>query len=102
MGDGSIVRVHQHAAGPIGGQENNDMGRSRGGLTTKIHLLIDSLGYPLNVLLSCGQDHEMTKIYDLLKDHHCDYFIANKGYDSGDLRTFLRSYSSYLFEKIDL
>jgi transposase len=89
MADGSVIRVHQHAAGPIGGQANNDIGRSRGGLTTKIHLLIDSLGYPVNVLLSCGQDHDMTKIYDLIKDFKCDYLIADKGYDSDDLRAFL-------------
>ena len=36
------------------------MGRSRGGLTTKIHALVDALGDPVEVMLSPGQDHDLT------------------------------------------
>ena len=36
MIDTSIVRVHQHAA-CIAGNRSQSMGRSRGGLTSKIH-----------------------------------------------------------------
>ena len=42
MIDSSIVRVHQHAAGAKRGGDRC-MGRSRGGLTTKIHVLADRL-----------------------------------------------------------
>jgi len=34
------------------------IGRSRGGLTTKIHLLCDREGHPLTFALSAGQRHE--------------------------------------------
>jgi transposase len=34
------------------------IGRSRGGLTTKIHVLVDALGNPVEVMLSPGQDHD--------------------------------------------
>ena len=40
--DGTIVRVHQHGSGARGGTQA--IGRSRGGLTTKIVALVDGLG----------------------------------------------------------
>jgi len=41
MIDTSIVRVHQHAA-CITRNRNQSMGRSRGGLTSKIHAMVDT------------------------------------------------------------
>ena len=43
MIDTSIVRVHQHAA-CIAGNKGQSMGRSRGGLTSKIHAVVDTNG----------------------------------------------------------
>ena len=59
MIDATIVRAHQHSAGAKkdGAQA---IGRSRGGLTTKIHALVDALGNPVEVMLSPGQDHDLT------------------------------------------
>lgn len=45
MIDTSIVRVHQHGAG-ITRNRRQSMGRSRGGLTSKIHAVVDSNGLP--------------------------------------------------------
>src|SRR3954463_9669878 len=42
--DGTIATVHQKASGAKGGAETNAIGRSRGGLTTKIVALVDALG----------------------------------------------------------
>src|SRR3954470_13296802 len=41
--DGTIVRVHQHGTGAKGGTHNQAIGRSRGGLTTKIVALVAAL-----------------------------------------------------------
>jgi len=35
------------------------MGRSKGGLSTKIHALVDALGNPLRFLLTPGQVHDL-------------------------------------------
>jgi transposase len=43
MIDTSIVRVHQHAA-CIARNRGQSMGRSRGGLTSKIHAVVDTKG----------------------------------------------------------
>lgn len=46
------------------------LGRSRGGFTTKIHLLCDSHGHPLHAHLSPGQAHESTCLVELLDGCH--------------------------------
>jgi len=53
MIDTSIVRVHQHAA-CITRNRRQSMGRSRGGLTRKIHALVDTNGLPVQLALTAG------------------------------------------------
>lgn len=48
---------------------NEALGRSRGGFSTKIHILCDSHGHPLHATLSPGQSHESTRLVELLE--HC-------------------------------
>ena len=55
MIDGSIVRAHQHAAGALGGQDLQAIGRSRGGFSTKIHAKVDAFGLPLKSVKSSGE-----------------------------------------------
>jgi transposase len=42
------------------------MGRSRGGLTTKIHALVDANGLPIAIKLTEGQAHDGRSAADLL------------------------------------
>ena len=44
--DGSIIRAHQHSAGAVG-KENQAIGKSVGGNTTKIHMAVDAYGLPI-------------------------------------------------------
>ena len=66
--DGTIVRAHQVAAGaphdPVDGltePADHALGRSVGGFSTKIHLLSERHGIPLEVALTTGQVHESTQ-----------------------------------------
>jgi hypothetical protein len=54
MIDTSIVRVHQHAA-CIARNSRRSMGRPRGGLTSKIHAVVDSNGLPVRLALTAGE-----------------------------------------------
>jgi transposase len=54
MIDTSIIRVHQHAA-CITRNKRQSMGRSRGGLTSKIHAVVDTNGLPVRLALSAGE-----------------------------------------------
>ena len=51
MIDTSIVRVHQHAA-CIARNRGQSMGRSRGGLTSKIHAMVDRDAHRVEVVES--------------------------------------------------
>lgn len=92
--DGTVIRAHPCAAGAPakrGGQESQALGRSKGGFSTKIHALVDGLGYPIDFVLTGGQRHEVTQAELLLTGHKSDYVIADKAYDSDDLRDFILS-----------
>jgi transposase len=52
MIDTSVVRVHQHGA-CIAGNSHQDMGRSRGGLTSKIHAVVDTNGLTVVIFREC-------------------------------------------------
>src|SRR3954452_15106657 len=68
------------------GDQNQALGRSRGGLTTKIHMLADALGRPLRFILTGGQVHDVVAAPALLEGLEGDAVIADKAYDSNDLR----------------
>ena len=57
--DSTIVRAHQHAAGAKRGSEDEAIGRSRGGLSTKISAGVDALGNPVRFILTAGQVHDI-------------------------------------------
>jgi transposase len=81
MVDGSIVRVHQHGAAKKQ-QPEQAIGKSRGGLSTKIHAAVDALGHPVRLLLTAGQVSEYTQAEDLIEGFKPGYVLADKGYDS--------------------
>ena len=58
------------------------IGRSRGGLTTRIHAVVDALGDPLAIRLTGGQAHDITQAEALLAEVEPQALIADKGYDA--------------------
>ena len=63
------------------------MGRSRGGLTTKLHALVDAEGRPIRLKLTAGQAHDgrsATDMFDTLAAGHI--LLADRAYDSDGLR----------------
>jgi len=66
------------------------MGRSRGGLTTKIHALVDANGLPITLKLSEGQAHDGRSAADMLDDlGNGQILLADRAYDSDALRSAL-------------
>ncbi|WP_406375461.1 IS5 family transposase [Streptomyces virginiae] len=60
--DSTVVRAHQHAAGALkkgrrdaGEPADHALGRSRGGLSTKVHLAADGGARPLAFTITAGQ-----------------------------------------------
>lgn len=63
-----------------GGQNEQGLGRSRGGFSTKIHILVDGLGNPLRLHLTAGQCHDSPHAQTLLRGVTASYVIADRGY----------------------
>jgi len=66
------------------------MGRSRGGLTTKIHALVDAEGLPIALKLTEGQAHDGRSAADMLEAlADGQILLADRAYDSDALRQSL-------------
>ena len=63
-------------------QDDQAIGRSRGGLSTKIHALVDALGKPLAFLLTPGQAHDLAGADALLPQMAADLLIADRAFDA--------------------
>ena len=61
------------------------MGRSRGGLSTKIHAAGDGLGNPIRLIGTPGQRNDIAFAHDLIDGLTADVTIADKGYDADHL-----------------
>ena len=63
------------------------MGRSRGGLTTKIHALVDANGLPVMLKLTEGQAHDGRSAADMLAQlGPGQILMADRAYDCDALR----------------
>jgi transposase len=62
--------------------EDQAIGRSRGGLSTKIHALVDALGKPLAFLLTPGQAHDLLGADALLPQMAADLLLADRAFDA--------------------
>ncbi|WP_327333131.1 IS5 family transposase [Streptomyces anulatus] len=78
--DSTVCRAHQHAAGarkrdlqkePPGGvtvePDDHGLGRSRGGLTTKIHLAVEQGQKPMSLVITAGQRGDSPQFEPVLK-----------------------------------
>ena len=66
------------------------MGRSRGGLTTKIHALVDADGRPIALKLTEGQAHDGRSADDMLETvREGTILLADRAYDSDERREAL-------------
>jgi transposase len=92
--DGSLVKAHQHSAGAAS-EESQAIGKSVGGNTTKIHMAVDSYGLPIEFELTGGEVHECKIAVEFIeKLPAANYIVADKGYDSEEVRAAIKNKSS--------
>jgi hypothetical protein len=82
--DGSIVKVHCAGQGALGGSnapntgsQNHDIGRSRGGVTTKILALKDALGNLADFRLLPRSAHDLRGVLELLDGLEAGRMLAD-------------------------
>jgi transposase len=82
MVDATIVKVHRHGQGAKGGTQSQAIGRSKGGMTTKILALTDALGNLVRFVLLPGQRFDTVGVPPLIEGLAFDALIADKAFDS--------------------
>src|SRR5262249_34679267 len=72
-----------------GGQQEQALGRSRGGFSTQIPTIVTGLGLPVTFLVSAGQEADVSYAAPLLgqlaAEAVVEAVIADKGYDSNQV-----------------
>jgi transposase len=78
------------------------MGRSRGGLTSKIHAIVDADGLPVQLVITTGEAHDNRLCSVLLKGMQLrTMLLADRGYDARldqDTRPLTRRLGQYSTE----
>ncbi|MFD5235011.1 IS5 family transposase [Streptomyces qaidamensis] len=114
--DSTVCRAHQHAAGArkkgpckrsrpavsAGEPDDHGLGRSRGGLTTKLHLAVEQRQKPMSIVITAGQRGDSPQFEPVLKKIRVarlgsgrprtrpDRVRADKAYASRKNRAYLR------------
>lgn len=91
MIDSSYIKLHQHGCGATGGQFHQAIGRSRGGLTTKIHAVVDGLGNPVRIMTTGGNVHDIIPACEMISGIKADHILADKAYDAEKFICFAQS-----------
>jgi transposase len=89
-------------ADPQTGQAGQALGRSRGGWTTKLHLVVDGRGLPMTVLITAGNINDSVVFEHLMAQVRVprpggghprttpDVLLGDKGYSARRIRAYLR------------
>jgi transposase len=90
-------RLHSHHGAPLGngwkrGEQNQAIGRSRGGRNTKIHAIADAKGRLISLKLTDGSAHDCPVAQPLINSGKvAKRLLGDKAYDSAELRQWLRA-----------
>lgn len=87
--DSTCIKVHKHGLGAAKALGNHKVGKTRGGQNTKLHALVDSKGYPVSIILSAGNRHDILFAGDLVSGEIARTILADKAYDCDRFRELL-------------
>jgi len=86
------IKVHAHGANPAGGQQAQAMGRTKGGLNTKLAMIVDALGRPVALQLAPGNRHDLKACAGLWHELRGGWLVADRAFDSDQLRAALAAH----------
>jgi len=91
MVDSSSIKVHQHGISKKGLKAKlENIGKTVGGRTTKIHMLGDSHGNPVDFISSPGEVHDIRVVARLVEDYEFDNFLGDRAYKSKNLKGYIK------------
>ena len=87
--DSSHIKLHQFGTNPAGGQSAQAIGRTKGGLNTKLCALVEGQGRLISAALAPGQMYEVEAAAPLLDTLKNVLLVGDKGFDADALRSKL-------------
>lgn len=93
--DTTCIKVHMHGANPAGGQTAQAMGRTKGGLNTKLALIVDGLGRPVAMRLAPANRHDLKMCAGLWTELRGGWLVADRAFDSDKLRSALAAHGIF-------
>lgn len=96
MIDSTVVKAHRTAASMKCDDEPRQIGRSVGGLTTKIHMIANIEKMPLDFSLTPGQVNDAKEGLELIQRNHfrMKCILGDKAYDTDKIRESCASSST--------
>ena len=93
--DSTCIKVHESANGG-GKTEDKAVGRTRGGLNTKLHAIVDGLGNPVEFLLSAGNDNDCVHAIELLENVELcgSNVLADRAYGARSIREYISEHGA--------
>ncbi|MGB3615227.1 MAG: IS5 family transposase [Elainellaceae cyanobacterium] len=64
------------------GHNKQELGRSRGGFSSKLHVSTDGLGSPLRFILTSGAAHDIKSAQRLIEGLEAEHVLGDKAYDA--------------------
>ena len=76
--------------------EDKVVGRTRGGLNTKLHAIVDGLGNPVEFLLSAGNDNDCVHAVELLENVELcrSNVLADRAYGTRSIREYISEHGA--------
>lgn len=92
----ALARQHDQSGAPTRGRRKrggaaHGIGRSRGGPSTKVHLVVDAVGLPLTFEITEGQRNDIVPAKELASRVLSRCLLADKAYDARDFRASLEA-----------
>ena len=88
--DCSHIKVHHHGADPAGGQSEHAIGRTKGGINTKLAAVVDARGHAVALCLAAGERHDLKAILPVVSALRGKRAVGDKGFDADNFRALLR------------
>lgn len=80
--DCSHIKLHQDGANPVGGQALQAIGRTKGGINTKLAAVVDAHGRAIKLALAPGQQHDLKAVQPLVASMRDKQVVADRGFDA--------------------
>ena len=72
-------------------QHQQGLGRSKGGFTSKIHMISDALGMPMAFCITAGERADCSQAIGLLEHFKYEYALMDKAYDSNEIVSYIQA-----------